>query len=87
MKEGATAYYEGGGSMSFRAFQHLSIPEIAGQLLEEWSIDPLWQLGNSTPRIESRVQYGESDYDFFCRLLEEAGIAFALRPLPVRCSY
>jgi type VI secretion system secreted protein VgrG len=54
---------------NFRVFQHLSIPEIAGQLLQEWSIDPLWQLGDSTPRLEYRVQYGESDYDFFCRLL------------------
>ncbi len=28
------------------------------------------------PRLEYRVQYGESDFAFLCRILEEAGISF-----------
>lgn len=34
------------------------------------------RLFSSQPRLEHRVQYGESDSDFVRRLLEDAGIAF-----------
>ncbi len=61
----------------YRIFQHLSIPDIVDKLLAEWSIKPDWsiQRGNYPP-LEFKVQYGESDFELFCRLLEEAGIAF-----------
>ena len=62
-----------------RIFQHLSIPDIVDKLLAEWSIDPVWKIDRASyPKLEIRIQYGESDYDFLNRLLEEAGIAFTL---------
>ena len=61
-----------------RIFQHLSIPAIVDRLLAEWKIVPVWELDQSRySKLEFKVQYGESDYAFISRLLEEAGIAFA----------
>jgi type VI secretion system secreted protein VgrG len=60
-----------------RIYQHLSIPDIVDKLLKEWGIVPAWKVDRGTyPKLEFKVQYGESDYAFLCRLLEEAGIAF-----------
>ena len=60
-----------------RVFQHLSIPDIVDRLLGEWQIVPTWEVDRgSYPKLEFKVQYGESDLTFFSRLLEEAGITF-----------
>ncbi len=59
-----------------RIYQHLSIPDIVTKLLGEWGISPQWRLSGTYPKLEYKVQYAESDYDFMSRLLEEAGIAF-----------
>ncbi|AUX44228.1 uncharacterized protein SOCE26_056920 [Sorangium cellulosum] len=60
-----------------RIFQHLSVPDIADRLLAEWSITPAWQIDRPRyPKLAYKVQYGETDYAFLSRLLEEAGIAF-----------
>ncbi len=60
-----------------RIYQHLSIPDIADELLGEWGIDHAWKIDRGAcPKLEFKVQYGESDYTFLCRLFEEAGIAF-----------
>jgi type VI secretion system secreted protein VgrG len=60
-----------------RIYQHLSIPDIVSKLLGEWAISPEWRIeGGAYPKLEYKVQYAESDYDFMSRLLEEAGIAF-----------
>jgi type VI secretion system secreted protein VgrG len=60
-----------------RTFQHLSIPDIVSKLLGEWGISPSWRIdGGAYPKLEYKVQYAESDYDFMSRLLEEAGIAY-----------
>jgi type VI secretion system secreted protein VgrG len=60
-----------------RLFQHISIPDMVDKLLGEWSIEPEWRIARGDyPKLELRVQYGESDYDFLGRLLEEAGITF-----------
>jgi type VI secretion system secreted protein VgrG len=62
---------------NYRIFQHLSIPDIAAQLLGEWGIEPAWKIDKGQyPKLEYKVQYGETDYAFLSRLLEEAGIAF-----------
>ncbi|WP_437994730.1 type VI secretion system tip protein TssI/VgrG [Sorangium sp. So ce185] len=62
---------------NYRIFQHLSIPDITDRLLGEWAIQPVWNIDRGDyPKLEYKVQYGESDYAFLCRLWEEAGIAF-----------
>ncbi|WP_437937837.1 type VI secretion system Vgr family protein [Sorangium sp. So ce341] len=59
-----------------RIFQHMTIPDIVLLVLKEWEIEPEVALGAKYPTHEYRVQYGETDYAFICRLLEEAGISF-----------
>ncbi|WP_437758472.1 type VI secretion system tip protein TssI/VgrG [Sorangium sp. So ce1389] len=62
-----------------RIYQHLSAPEIGSALLEAWGLDATWRIDEKEhPRLAYKVQYGETDLDFFQRLLEEAGIAYAL---------
>ena len=61
----------------YRVHQHKSIPEIVGSLLEEWRIDHRWELEREHRPLEYKVQYGESDFHFLSRLLEEAGISYA----------
>ncbi len=60
-----------------RMFQQLSDLEIVLKLLSEWGIEPLQKVDAGTyKKRKYRVQYGESDYAFLCRLLEDAGITF-----------
>ncbi len=60
-----------------RIYQHLSIPDIIDKLMGEWGISPVWKIDRGLyPKLEYKVQYGESDYAFVSRLVEEAGIAF-----------
>ncbi|MEM6789841.1 MAG: type VI secretion system tip protein TssI/VgrG [Myxococcota bacterium] len=60
-----------------RIFQHLSIPDIIDVILGEWGQSGAWEVERSKyPKLEYKVQYGESDFDFVSRLLEEAGICF-----------
>lgn len=69
-----------------RIFQQLSIPDIITKLLAEWGINPTWKIDSAQyPKLDYKVQYAESDFDFVSRLLEEAGIAytFADSGLPV----
>ncbi|WP_437989245.1 type VI secretion system Vgr family protein [Sorangium sp. So ce145] len=62
---------------NFRIYQHLAIPDIADRIFAEWQITPTWSIERAKyPKLEYRCQYGESDYAFLSRLLEEAGIAF-----------
>jgi type VI secretion system secreted protein VgrG len=64
---------------NYRVFQHASIPDIADEILGAWSLAPVWRIDRPAyPKLEYKVQYGESDYAFVTRLLEEAGIAFIL---------
>jgi type VI secretion system secreted protein VgrG len=63
-----------------RIFQHQTVKEIVGALLDEWGVDHQFATTQDYPKLEYRVQYGESDYAFVCRLLEEAGIAYTFRP-------
>ncbi|KYF67066.1 type VI secretion system tip protein TssI/VgrG [Sorangium cellulosum] len=62
-----------------RIYQHQSVPEIGSAMLDAWGIDAAWRIDAAEhPRLAYKVQYGETDLDFFHRLLEEAGIAYAL---------
>jgi type VI secretion system secreted protein VgrG len=62
---------------NYRIFQQMSEPQIVTALLGEWGIrhDLRIDPGRHKKR-DYRVQYGESDYAFICRMLEDAGIAF-----------
>jgi type VI secretion system secreted protein VgrG len=60
-----------------RIFQFLTIPEIVDKILAEWGIDHTWKIDESLyPPLELKVQWGETDYAFVSRLLEEAGVSF-----------
>jgi type VI secretion system secreted protein VgrG len=62
---------------NYRIFQHLAIPDIVDALLAEGRVPHQWRITRSKyPKLELKVQYGESDYTFMSRLLEEAGIGF-----------
>ncbi|MDI1476389.1 type VI secretion system tip protein TssI/VgrG [Polyangium sp. y55x31] len=62
---------------NYRIFQHLSIPDIVDELLDDWGIEKVWEIDRGKyPKLEYKAQYGESDFAFFSRLLEEAGIGF-----------
>jgi type VI secretion system secreted protein VgrG len=60
-----------------RVFQHLTVPAIVREVLAYYRIEPVMDLDVSRyPVQEYRVQYGETDFAFVSRLLEDAGIAY-----------
>ncbi|HTJ84829.1 MAG TPA: contractile injection system protein, VgrG/Pvc8 family, partial [Polyangiaceae bacterium] len=62
---------------NYRIFQFVSELDIVKKLLGEWGIafESRADGGRHKPR-KYRVQYGESDFDFVARMLEDAGISF-----------
>ena len=62
-----------------RIFQHLTVPQIISQVLEDHGIQSdayQFQLGYIYPERDYCVQYDESDLHFIQRLCEEEGISF-----------
>lgn len=59
-----------------RIFQHLSVPEIVDKILGEYSIETKKTLSEDHPAHDYRVQYGETDFAFISRILEEEGISY-----------
>ncbi|MCU1718607.1 type VI secretion system tip protein TssI/VgrG [Pseudomonas sp. 5P_3.1_Bac2] len=62
-----------------RIFQHLSVAQIIGQVLQDHGIQSnayQFQLGSVYPEREYCVQYDESDLHFIQRLCEEEGIHY-----------
>lgn len=62
---------------NFRNFQQQDIESIIQRLLDDNRVtDTSFLLGLAHPAREFCVQYGETDYEFLCRLLSEEGIFF-----------
>jgi type VI secretion system secreted protein VgrG len=61
---------------SYRVFQQMSDPDIALAMLARAGIEADVRLGESYKRRRYRTQYAESDYAFFARVLESAGVSF-----------
>ncbi len=60
-----------------RIFQHMTVPDIVKQLLEEWKVPYTFTVDQASyAKLEYRVQYAESDFAFLSRMLEEAGISY-----------
>lgn len=59
-----------------RMFQQVSEVEIVEALLGEWNVPFEKRLRSEYKKRKYRVQYGESDYAFLSRLLEDAGVTF-----------
>lgn len=62
---------------NYRIFQFTSELDIVRKLLGEWGVAHRAQVDSAAHKPRKfRVQYAESDYDFMCRMLEDAGISF-----------
>lgn len=60
----------------FRIYQNLTVPQIIDNILDTYGFDAEFKLlDNYSPRTYC-VQYGESDFTFISRLLEEEGIHY-----------
>jgi type VI secretion system secreted protein VgrG len=59
-----------------RIFQNKTELEIARQILKEWDVASDEKITSTYKTRKYRVQYGETDFGFFSRMLEEAGISF-----------
>jgi type VI secretion system secreted protein VgrG len=59
-----------------RIFQQMSELAIVETLLGEWGIAYRKEVGGTFAPRDYRVQYGESDYTFLCRMLEDIGVTF-----------
>jgi len=62
---------------NYRMFQQISEPDIALKLLAEWNIQPTLRIDKAAyKKRKYRVQYGESDFAFMSRMLEDSGVTF-----------
>ncbi len=59
-----------------RIFQGLSVPDVVKKVLDASNVEFKLKLSGTYKPRDYCVQYGESDLDFVCRLLEEEGIFF-----------
>jgi type VI secretion system secreted protein VgrG len=59
-----------------RMFQQLSEIDIVKVLLGEWEIKHELRLTGTYKKRKYRVQYGESDFAFVSRMLEDAGVTY-----------
>lgn len=60
-----------------RIFQHLSVPEILGKVLD--GLDVVYEIQGTFHSRDFCVQYRESDFAFASRLMEEEGIYYFFR--------
>lgn len=58
----------------FKIFQNKSVEEIIKEVLEEFNFLFEFRLSSVYPPIKFQVQYGETDFNFIQRLMEEWGV-------------
>ncbi|MFP4416841.1 MAG: type VI secretion system Vgr family protein, partial [Chitinispirillaceae bacterium] len=68
-----------------RIFQKMTVPDIVKQVLDEANLTNYYQLdlAGSYPQREYVVQYQESDLNFISRLMENVGIWYFFKELPL----
>jgi len=59
-----------------RMFQMASELDIAEKIMKEWGVELEKKITGQYKKRKYRVQYGETDFAFMSRMLEEAGITF-----------
>lgn len=62
-----------------RVYQQMTDLAIAQAILKEWNIDAKVETSRSYKTRKYRVQYQESDFAFFSRMLEAAGVTYYFR--------
>lgn len=81
-----TPYQVLSNRFGFRIFQEKTTQQILQQLCKDAGLDEKqfdWKgLTGSYAKREYCVQYGETEWDFLCRLLEDEGIFFAFTHTP-----
>jgi type VI secretion system secreted protein VgrG len=71
-----------------RIFQYESELDIVRKLLTEWGIEHASRIDPARHKARKfRVQYGESDFDFACRMLEDAGISFYFEEIDGKTTF
>ncbi len=61
---------------NYRVFQIMTELDIARQILDEWGVEHSVKIEGKYKTRKYRVQYGETDFAFFSRMLEEIGVSF-----------
>lgn len=59
-----------------RVYQQMTDLDVAKAMLAEWGIEAQVECSRSYKTRKYRVQYQETDFAFFCRLLESSGITY-----------
>jgi type VI secretion system secreted protein VgrG len=62
-----------------RVYQQMTDLDVARAILAEWGIEALVECSRSYKTRKYRVQYQETDFAFFCRLLEASGVTYLHR--------
>ena len=60
----------------YKIFQNKSVIEIIDEVLSEYPFEMEKRLTETYPKRNFQVQYGETDYDFLQRLMQEFGIYY-----------
>lgn len=60
----------------YKIFQNKSVVEIIDEVLSEYPFEMEKRLTETYPKRNFQVQYGETDYDFLQRLMQEFGIYY-----------
>lgn len=61
---------------TYRLFSHKSVVQIAEDIFAHYPYPIEWRLSNNYLALDYQVQYGESDFTFLSRLLQEHGINY-----------